>query len=461
MLHAITVEIMQKATNESNTLAKLKYCILKRGYLDNIPELKAYEGVFRELSIAKQLVMRGRRIVVPESLQEDIVALAHIGHQGATKTKQYLRERVWFPRMDIMVEKFVSACTPCLAATPGENFQPLQTSEMPKRPWQYLATDFKGPIGNQFYFLLIIDEYSRYPEVEIVTSTSAESVIPKFERVFATHGIPEKLKSDNGLPFNSEDMRNYAKQEGFFHQKITPKQPSSNGLAENFMRMLLKVAHTAYIEKKDPRREVYKYLLAYRATPHSTTGKTPAELLFNRKIKTPVTMLHKSEDKDQALRRKVAMKMRKVKMYHDQKRKAKHSDIKVGDNVLVQQKKTSVKPFFDQNSYQVTSRKGTMVTACRRNKCITRNVSKFKKIPNKKEGNRKVRFENDYPTVTYNNMQPLELEEQIYEEVLEHGAGDNINGNGEPVRDQETVPVIPRRSERDRRTPDYLKNYVT
>ena len=97
--------------------------------------MRPYKDIFRELSVAKQLVLRGRRIAVPESLRQDIVALAHIGHQGATKTKQYLRERVWFPKMDAMVEEHVKACKPCLAATPGENYQPLKPSTIPDRPW--------------------------------------------------------------------------------------------------------------------------------------------------------------------------------------------------------------------------------------------------------------------------------------------------------------------------------------
>ena len=133
-------------------------------------------------------------------------------------------------------------------------------------------------------------------------------------------------------------MRMYAQQRGFCHKKITPAQPSSNGLAENFMKMLLKVGHTAYSEKKDPRQEVYKYLLSYRATPHSTTGKTPAELLFNRKLRTPVPILFPRCRTDQSVKRHDAQKKNRMKEYHDKKRDAKTTVIKVGDQVLVKQK---------------------------------------------------------------------------------------------------------------------------
>ena len=121
---AITLEIIRKATSESQTMAQLKYCILNKQYIPDTPNLRPYKDIFMDLSVAKQLVLRGRRIVVV-LLWLDIVALVHIGHQGATKTKQYFRERVWFPKMDAMVEDHVKACKPCLAATPGENYQPL------------------------------------------------------------------------------------------------------------------------------------------------------------------------------------------------------------------------------------------------------------------------------------------------------------------------------------------------
>ena len=174
-------------------------------------------------------------------------------------------------------------------------------------------------MGNQFYFLLVIDEYSRFPVVEIVTTTAADKVIPLFDKIFATHGIPEKVKSDNGPSFNGEDMRMYAQQRGFCHKKITPAKPSRNGLAENFMKMLLKVGNTSYSERKDPRHEVYKYLLSYRATPHSTAGKTPAELLFNRKLRTPVPIV----SPEATLINLSNVMMHKRTEYHDKKRMLK------------------------------------------------------------------------------------------------------------------------------------------
>ena len=72
---------------------------------------------------------------------------------------------------------------------------------LPPRPWHTVNIDFCGPFPGSAYLLVAIDAYSRFPEVEIVSSTSAQSTILKLKRIFATHGIPEVLKSDNGHCF--------------------------------------------------------------------------------------------------------------------------------------------------------------------------------------------------------------------------------------------------------------------
>ena len=53
-----------------------------------------------------------------------------------------------------------------------------------------LRMDFLGPFPSGDYLLVVIDEYNRFPEVEIVKSTSAKSVIPRLDAIFARQGIP-------------------------------------------------------------------------------------------------------------------------------------------------------------------------------------------------------------------------------------------------------------------------------
>ena len=103
------------------------------------------------------MVLRGNRIVVPCKLRVRAVELAHVGHQGIVKTKRLIREKVWFPGIDRMVKEKVDNCLACQAVTP---------SKLPTGPWKMLAMDFLGPFPSGDYLLIVIDEYSRFPEVE-------------------------------------------------------------------------------------------------------------------------------------------------------------------------------------------------------------------------------------------------------------------------------------------------------
>ena len=111
---------------------------------------------------------------------------------------------------------------------------------LPSGPWKLLAMDFLGPFPSGDYLLVVIDEYSRFPEVEIVKSTSAKSVITRLDAIFARQGIPNELKTDNCPPFNGVELSNFAKYLRFHHRKVQPLWPRANGEAERFMPNLEK-----------------------------------------------------------------------------------------------------------------------------------------------------------------------------------------------------------------------------
>ena len=134
--------------------------------------------------------------------------------------------------------------------------------------------------------MVAIDEYSRFPEVEILTSTSARAVIPKLDAIYARQGIPDVLKSDNGPPFNSHEFTKFVEHLGFQHRRITPYWPKSNGEAEYFMRTLGKCTRSAHAEGGNWKPDLHKFLRQYRATPHSKTNISPCETLNQRKLKT-------------------------------------------------------------------------------------------------------------------------------------------------------------------------------
>ena len=185
---------------------------------------------------------------------------------------------------------------------------------------------------------------------------------------------------------------------GPVHKIITPLWPQANGQAESFMKPLTKAIRAALTSKRPWRKELKKFLLNYRATPHSTTGYSPAELLFNRKINTKLPQLTtESKSKThQALKKRDASEKEKMKKNCDKASHAKESEIDVGDKVLVKQvKNNKFSTKFDARPYKVTRKKGTMITAERNDHTITRNVSHFKKLPTDLKEDTMSDFEDD------------------------------------------------------------------
>ena len=215
-------------------------------------------------------------------LHKKAITIAHSSHMGIIKTKQLLRETIYFPGLEQGVEKAVQGCLPCQACTNENKLELLQMSEMPDGAWKELSTDLCGPFPTGESLLVVMDDYSRNPEVKVVRSTTAETIIPKLDEIFATHGVPEKLKSDNGPPYNSHKMKIFSRTLGFKHKRIIPYWPRSLLVKQSD---LCEHSRTSILDRKNWKQQLNAFLLDYRATPHSSTKRTPAELLFGRKIK--------------------------------------------------------------------------------------------------------------------------------------------------------------------------------
>ena len=290
ILKSMTLAEVIKATNDDRTLKGLRAAIRFNKW--DSPVVKDYKHVKDELSVSSHgLILRGNRIVVPHSLRLRAVDIAHESHLGIQKTKALLREKVWFPQIDNIVKNTIEKCVTCQAVASPNPPEPLAMTQMPKSQWGVLNIDFYGPLPTGEYLLVVIDRYSRFPEVEIISSTKAPVIIPRLDKIFAVHGIPAILRSDNGPPFNGEEYSRYLQTLGIKAEWSTPKWPQGNATVERFMQPLGKALKTAKLDGRPWRQELQRFLLHYRTTPHSTTGVPPAELLFNRTVLRQVTGL--------------------------------------------------------------------------------------------------------------------------------------------------------------------------
>ena len=322
------------------------------------PSLKALR---HEFSVFGQLVLRGTRIIIPKSLRERVIEIAHEGHQGIVKTKERLRCSVWWPGMDKETEKIVRTCHECQIVGQCSPPEPMSRTQFPEKPWLDVAVDLMGPLPNSGEnILVVVDYYSRFIEFAIMKSTTSEKVIMELERIFSIHGLPLSMKSDNGSQFVSEEIDEFLAENQIEHRTSIPLWPQANGEVERQNRSILKAVKIAHSENKNIKRELYKYLLAYHSTPHQTTGVPPATLMFSRKIRTKLPQLETLRSKsDEEVRDRDNIAKQKGKEYSDQKRQAKLRDINVGDEVLLKQRKQNkLTPTFESQPYTVMQRNG-------------------------------------------------------------------------------------------------------
>ena len=189
------------------------------------------------------------------------------------------------------------------------------------------------------------------------------------DRIISLFGIPEFIGSDNGPPYNSTSFENFANYMGFTHGLKIPLAPWTNGMVENFMRNLKKLLQTSAQEHHNWRQELHRFLRAYRGTPHTLTGRSPAELLFNgRQYRTrlPAIRTKVSPKFHEEVTAKHEARKASMKKYADQKAYVAEHSIHVGDWVMYrqQQKKKSDTPYCGI-PHRITKMQGNRVTAAR------------------------------------------------------------------------------------------------
>ena len=218
--------------------------------------VKAFLPIWNELSVHKGLLMRGCRLVIPQSLRSTILDKLHSGHQGVTKCQARARQSVWWPGIRGEIKEKVSSCSVCYKHR-SQNAEPLLPSQFPDYPWQCVGSNLFAWEGMSY--LLVVDYYSRYIEVARLSTTTSPAVITHLKSIFARHGIPEVFHSDNGPQYSADSFNQFAKEYGFTHNPASPRYPQGNGEAER----AVKTIKTLLVKGGDP----YLALLAYRSTP--------------------------------------------------------------------------------------------------------------------------------------------------------------------------------------------------
>ena len=178
-------------------------------YAKDVPEeIRKYHAVRGELSVVDGKIIYHNRLVIPSSLRSEVLERIHDGHQGMTRCRERANMSVWWSGISGDFQSKVLGCEFCQENLPSQRKEPRITTSLPERAWKKIRADLCEHQGKQF--LVVIDYYSRLPEIAYMSSTTSDVVINKMKDIFARWGVPEEIVSDNGPQFSSERFRKFS-----------------------------------------------------------------------------------------------------------------------------------------------------------------------------------------------------------------------------------------------------------
>lgn len=241
------------------------------------------------------------KLVVPKELVPQVFVLTHDSfgacHQGLQKTIARIKEHFYWPGMFAHIKNLVESCVSCQQrrAHNAKHLAPLQRMPTPEFVLNKVHADVIGPLpltfsGNK-YIISYIDSFSKWPEAYAVPSITSDVVADTLADFIARFGAPCYLVTDQGKNFVSEAITKVYKQFGIRHVTSSPYHPSGNSQIERQHRTLINaLSHTVNENQTDWDTKLKFALLALRTAVHSSTGLTPAAVMFGRNINLPYSL---------------------------------------------------------------------------------------------------------------------------------------------------------------------------
>lgn len=177
---------------------------------DRVPDgARIYFGYRNELCTQDGLVFRGDQILVPHSLRRKLVECCHVSHNGVEATLKLARNNLFWPGMSTQIKDVVMQCAVCAKFAASQPNPPMLSHTIPIHPFQLVSMDvFLAEYrGAKRKFLVTVDHYSDFFEVDILKDLTPEAVIAACKTNFARHGKPAGAQRQCNELCQPEDVR--------------------------------------------------------------------------------------------------------------------------------------------------------------------------------------------------------------------------------------------------------------
>ena len=291
---------------------------------------------------------------------------------GIEKCKSRARETIFWPGLNAEITELIQPCSACQEHRNYQQKETLLQYQPSTQPWERVATDLFKFEKNDY--VIVVDYYSNYPEIAKLENTSSQQVIEKLKSIFARHGTPLTVVSDNGPQYSSRDFKEFAMKWEFNHVTSSPRYPKSNGMAERAVQTIKQLLKKAAMNGEDP----YLAIQAHRACPDPNGFASPAQRMFKRKIRTrlPLFQEHKERPYNNNHPSKKEFVAQRQKEYHDRNAKD-HAPLQQGSTVRLFKdgswptKGRVVAQHQHPRSYNIQTEEGRMLRRNRRDLLCT------------------------------------------------------------------------------------------
>ena len=266
-----------------------------------------------EISVHNGVLFKNHRVIILKLLREEIMSRIHSSHLGIESCRRKARVVVFWPGMNSQIKEIVSNCHVCAEFQARNPRQPLQTHEIPERPWSRVAADLFILHGESY--IALVDYFSDFIEVAELPDTTSSSVIHFLKEQYSRHCIPGCLVTDNGSQIVSQEFMQFATDWEFKHVTSSPRYPRSNGKAESAVKIFKSLFKKAFKDNRDP----WLALLDYRNTPTEGMKSSPTQHLMSRRTRTllPTATSLLQPKVLEGVNKKIKVKKQKAKYYQD------------------------------------------------------------------------------------------------------------------------------------------------
>ena len=324
---------IQTSTAHDPVLQVLKTTVLT-GWPESREEtpiaIRDYWNYREEITLHNGILFKNQRVIIPKAMRSEILSRVHSSHQGIASCLRKAKDIVFWPGMNVTIKEMVTSCSVCAEFQAKNTDQPMQTHQVPNRPWSKVGTDLFTVSGKTF--ITVVDYYSDFVEIDELSDTMSDTVIQVLKKQFSRHGIPDTVVSDNGSQFTSQEFHEFSLEWEFNHVTSSPHYPKSNGKAESSVKVVKQLFKKAYRDGKDP----WLALLDNRNTPTEGLDTSPAQRLMSRRTRTllPTASGLLYPEVAQGTEEKIKAKREKAKYYYDRTAK-KLPELEIGQEVRI------------------------------------------------------------------------------------------------------------------------------